>query len=164
MIDKRSGFPLLCHTCQATSNCCIHFFFLTWERDGRIGGSSEKELHGWGFGACWKMAREPDLTHLENRMSSGHISAPTKCSEEMEEGPSQKFRERGQERKKCNLKEEVSLWGLWGSGASYSERLCYLRSWGGSQNHRITGVGRDFKRSLSPTPLLKKVPYNRLHR
>ena len=33
-----------------------------------------------------------------------------------------------------------------------------------SQNHRITGVGRDLKRTSSPTPLLKQVPYNRLHR
>jgi len=27
-----------------------------------------------------------------------------------------------------------------------------------SQNHRISGVGRDLKRSLSPTPLLKQIP------
>jgi len=32
------------------------------------------------------------------------------------------------------------------------------------QNHTIAGVGRDFKRSSSPTPLLKQVPYGRLHR
>ena len=31
-------------------------------------------------------------------------------------------------------------------------------------NQRIVGVGRDLKRSLSPTPLLKPVPYNRSHR
>ena len=30
-----------------------------------------------------------------------------------------------------------------------------------SQNHRTAGVGRDHKRSLSPTPLLKQVPYSR---
>jgi len=37
------------------------------------------------------------------------------------------------------------------------------RVWRGdkSQNHRFAGVGRDLKRSLSPTPLLKQVPYNR---
>ena len=33
-----------------------------------------------------------------------------------------------------------------------------------SQNHRIAEVGRDLKRSLSPTPLPKQVPYNRSHR
>ena len=33
-----------------------------------------------------------------------------------------------------------------------------------SQNHRIAGVGRDLKRPLSPTPLLKQVFYNKLHR
>ena len=33
-----------------------------------------------------------------------------------------------------------------------------------SQNHRIVGVGTDLKRSLSQTPLLKQVPYNRSHR
>jgi len=27
------------------------------------------------------------------------------------------------------------------------------------QNHRIAEVGRDFRRSLSPTTLLKQVPY-----
>lgn len=33
-----------------------------------------------------------------------------------------------------------------------------------SQNDRIAGFGRALKkRSLSPIPLLKKVPYNRLH-
>lgn len=31
-----------------------------------------------------------------------------------------------------------------------------------SQNHRIAEVGKDFKRSLSQTPLQKLVPYNRL--
>jgi len=33
-----------------------------------------------------------------------------------------------------------------------------------SQNHRIAGVGRELRRSLSPTFLQKQVPYNRLHR
>ena len=32
------------------------------------------------------------------------------------------------------------------------------------QNHRTVGVGRDLYRSLSPTRLLKQVPYSRLHR
>ena len=30
--------------------------------------------------------------------------------------------------------------------------------------YRITGVGRDLRRSSSPTPLLKQIPYNRSHR
>lgn len=29
-----------------------------------------------------------------------------------------------------------------------------------SQNHRLAGVVRDLKRSLSPNPLVKQVPYN----
>jgi len=33
-----------------------------------------------------------------------------------------------------------------------------------SQNHRIAGVGRDPKRSSTPTPLQKQAPYNRSHR
>ena len=33
-----------------------------------------------------------------------------------------------------------------------------------SQNHRITGVGRDLQRSQSPTPLLKQVAYSGSHR
>jgi len=33
-----------------------------------------------------------------------------------------------------------------------------------TQNCRIAGIGRDLKRSLNPTPLLKQVPYNTLQR
>lgn len=32
------------------------------------------------------------------------------------------------------------------------------------QNHRIAGVGRNLKRSSSPTPLLMQAPYNKSHR
>jgi len=39
-----------------------------------------------------------------------------------------------------------------------------LRHRGISQNHRVGGLGRVLMRSLSPTFLLKQVPYNRLHR
>lgn len=33
-----------------------------------------------------------------------------------------------------------------------------------SQNHRIAGIGKDLWSSSSPTPLLKQVSYNRLHK
>lgn len=32
------------------------------------------------------------------------------------------------------------------------------------QYHRIAGVGKDLKRTSSPTPLLKRVPYSKSHR
>jgi len=33
-----------------------------------------------------------------------------------------------------------------------------------SQNHRVARVGRDIKRTSSPTSLLKQISYNRVHR
>ena len=38
----------------------------------------------------------------------------------------------------------------------------YLKGW--YKNHRIAGLGRDLKRSLCTTPLLKLVLYSRSHR
>jgi len=34
-------------------------------------------------------------------------------------------------------------------------------AWKIPQNQGIAGLGKDLKRSSSPTPLLKQVPYNR---
>ena len=45
----------------------------------------------------------------------------------------------------------------------FSTAILLLLSAYRSKNHRIVEVGRDLKRSLSPTPLLRQVPHRRLH-
>jgi len=62
---------------------------------------------------------------------------------------------------------EVSKWGCLPLILLASQNDCMACPKGDHgiiQNHRIAGVGRDLKRSLSSTPLLKQVSYNRSHR
>lgn len=49
----------------------------------------------------------------------------------------------------------MSVMGSWNRVAGLNASV-----WN-SQNHRIAGVGRDIKKSLSAIPLAKQVPYNR---
>ena len=62
--------------------------------------------------------------------------------------------------------EQLSKLALFVVQGSYKEPYLHAK-WAGereSLNHRIAGDGRDLKRSWSLTPLLKQVPYSRLHR